>query len=72
MTAATDDLAQVKYDVDNQPGISNLLQIYGLLTGKSAEEAAKQFEGQTRYGDFKAVVADKMSEFLKDFQIKLS
>lgn len=72
MGAATDSVAQVKYDPENQPGISNLLQIYGLLTGKTVGDAAKEFEGQAQYGEFKKVVADKMAEFLLDFQAKLS
>jgi hypothetical protein len=32
---------------------------------------AGEFEGQTRYGDFKRVVADEVSMFLTDFQAKL-
>ncbi len=35
MSATTDDLACVNYDPEKQPGISNLLQIYGLLCAKS-------------------------------------
>lgn len=72
MGATTDDKANVIYDPDNQPGISNLLQIYGLLVGKTAEQAAQKFAGQTQYGEFKKQVAEKVSEFLRDFQIKLT
>lgn len=32
----------------------------------------KEFEGQTRYGDFKAVVAEEVRQFLIDFQKKLN
>ncbi|MBW3569383.1 tryptophan--tRNA ligase [Candidatus Parcubacteria bacterium] len=72
MSAATDNVAKVQYDPENQPGIANLLQIYGLLSGKSAEEAAKEFEGKSQYGEFKKVVADQVAEFLKEFQAKLA
>jgi len=48
------------------------LQIYGLLSGKSAEAAAEEFKGQARYGEFKKIVAGKLVKFLEDFQAKLS
>ncbi len=72
MGATTDDKASVVYDPENQPGISNLLQIYGLLVGKTAREAAGEFIGQTQYGEFKKQVAGKVAEFLTDFQTKLT
>ncbi|HEX5797757.1 MAG TPA: tryptophan--tRNA ligase [Candidatus Saccharimonadales bacterium] len=71
MSATTDDLSQVKYDPDNQPGVSNLLQIYALLSEKDVKEAEKEFVNTAKYSDFKQVVADKVVEFLSDFQDKL-
>ena len=35
MRATTDDLANIKYDPQNQPGISNLIEILALTTGKT-------------------------------------
>lgn len=72
MSATTDDKASIHYDKENQPGISNLLDILALLRGKPVEEVAKEFEGQERYGDFKKVVADEMATFLRDFQGRLA
>jgi tryptophanyl-tRNA synthetase len=72
MGATTDDKASVAFDPDNQPGISNLLQIYGLLKSQSVEEAAQEFAGLTQYGEFKKVVAEAIAEFLQDFQTKLA
>lgn len=72
MGATTDDLASVHYDPQNQPGISNLLQILALLRGKSVDDVASEFEGQSSYGDFKAVVAGEVEKFLTDFQQKLA
>ncbi|RRC94244.1 tryptophan--tRNA ligase [Erysipelotrichaceae bacterium OH741_COT-311] len=64
MSAVTDDKAQVKYDVHNQPGIANLMTIYASLTGKTMSEIEKEFEGQL-YGNFKkavsAVVCDELA-----------
>lgn len=72
MSATTDDLANVKYDKENQPGISNLLEILALLRGVDVQAVASEFEGQTRYGDFKTVVADEVRAFLFDFQARLN
>lgn len=72
MSAATDSLAQVVYDPERQPGIANLLQIYGLLTDKTAETAAQDFAGQTQYGEFKKRVADTVVVFLEEFQVSLA
>jgi tryptophanyl-tRNA synthetase len=72
MSATTDDLAEIHFDREKQPGISNLLEILALLRGVSRDEVVKEFEGQTRYGDFKKVVADEMRQFLTDFQARLA
>lgn len=72
MGATTDDLANIKFDPQNQPGISNLLQILSLLQGVTLQEVTTRFEGQTSYGDFKKVVADEIEKFLTDFQQKLA
>jgi tryptophanyl-tRNA synthetase len=72
MSATTDDKAEIHFDKTNQPGISNLLEILSLLRGQPLSETITEFEGQTRYGDFKKVVADAVEQFLTDFQQKLS
>jgi tryptophanyl-tRNA synthetase len=72
MSATTDDLAEIHFDREKQPGISNLLEILALLRGVSRDEVVKEFEGQTRYGDFKKVVADEVRQFLADFQARLA
>jgi tryptophanyl-tRNA synthetase len=72
MSATTDDMASVAFDRANQPGISNLLEILALLRGASLEVTVKEFEGQTRYGDFKGVVAGEVKQFLTDFQNRLN
>jgi tryptophanyl-tRNA synthetase len=72
MSATTDDLAEIHFDREKQPGISNLLEILALLRGTSRDEVVREFEGQTRYGDFKKVVADEVRQFLDDFQKRLA
>jgi tryptophanyl-tRNA synthetase len=72
MSAETDSVGKVHYDLENQPGISNLLQIHALLSGESLDEVIKHHEGQKSYGELKKKVADQVKEFLTDFQAKLA
>ena len=72
MAATTDDKAEIHFDRKNQPGISNLLEILALLRGTPRDEVVREFEGQTRYGDFKKVVAYEIRQFLTDFQTRLA
>ena len=72
MSATTDDKAEIHFDKANQPGISNLLEILALLRGQDLTETVAEFEGQTRYGDFKQVVAAEVEQFLTNFQQKLA
>lgn len=71
-TAETDSLGKVNWDWTNQPGITNLLQIYELLSGKAHQEVLTQWVGCERYGDLKAAVATVVADFLADFQTKLA
>lgn len=67
MSAVTDSEMSVRYDVENKPGISNLLTIYAALKGISIEEAEKTFVGY-QYGAFKAAVADAVIAEIEPFQ----
>jgi tryptophanyl-tRNA synthetase len=72
MSATTDDKASVNYNMIEQPGISNLLQILALLRGHPIEDVEAAYKGESRYGDFKRIVADELAAFLTDFQAKLA
>jgi len=72
MAATTDDKAEIHFDRANQPGISNLLEILSLLRSQPLAATIAEFEGQTRYGDFKKLVASEMESFLADFQQRLA
>ena len=72
MSATTDDKASVNYNPIEQPGVSNLLQILALFRSQPLDEVEAEFKGTERYGDFKKVVADAVSEFLSKFQAKLT
>jgi len=72
MSATTDSVGAIHLDFENQPGISNLLQIHALLSGRSLDEVAKQYDGVTSYGDLKKDVAEAVRAFLTDFQARLA
>ena len=67
MSAVTDSGSEVIYDMENKPGISNLLTIYAATKDISIEKAQEQFKN-SRYGDFKKAVADAVCEDLGKFQ----
>lgn len=71
-SATTDSLSKVAYDPENQPGVSNLLQIYSLLSNSDMNQTLEFFKGESQYGNFKLQVAAKVAEFLEDFQAKLA
>jgi len=72
MSATTDSIGEIHFDFETQPGISSLLQMLALLSGRSQEEVNKEWEGKTTYGEFKKVVADEVARFLTDFQARLA
>lgn len=67
--AVTDSENIVRFDKENKPGISNLMSIYSIITGKTAADIEKDFEGKG-YGDFKKAVAESVIEELKPLQAK--
>lgn len=64
--AVTDLEAQVRYR-EEQPGIRNLIDIYGACTGKTPEEIEREFDGRG-YGDFKMAVGESVVSILKPLQ----
>ena len=69
MKATTDSDNCVKFDVENKPGISNLLNIASILSKTPITEIEKQFEGKG-YGDFKKYVAEVTSKHIGMIQTK--
>lgn len=67
--AVTDSGKEIKYDLKNKPGISNLLTIYHLFSGKSISEIEKKYKGKG-YGKFKKDLAEVIIKGLKPFQEK--
>ncbi|MCM3676993.1 MULTISPECIES: tryptophan--tRNA ligase [Peribacillus] len=56
-SAVTDSEGIVRYDKENKAGVSNLMSIYSIFTGKSYSEIEEMYEGKG-YGDFKSDLAE--------------
>ena len=62
-SSVTDSENIVRYDLENKPGISNLIEIYAAVNGKEISETEKEFEN-SQYGEFKVAVAETVIEYL--------
>ena len=52
MRATTDSDGEIRFDVENKPGISNLLNIYSAFSGEDIDNIVAKYSGKG-YGDFK-------------------
>lgn len=71
MRATTDSEGAIYYDLENKPGISNLLNIYSSFSGMPVEDIVNRYEGRG-YGDFKKdlveVTVDALRPIRERFQ----
>lgn len=70
MSAVTDTGKEIKHDLKKKPGVSNLLNIYSLFSGKQVKEIESQFE-KRGYADFKKSLAQLLIEKLEPFRSKM-
>ncbi|WP_416151257.1 tryptophan--tRNA ligase [Salipaludibacillus sp. HK11] len=66
-SAVTDSDNEVRFDVENKPGVSNLLTIYSLCSGLKITELEEKYKG-SGYGPFKTDVAEAVVNVLKPIQ----
>lgn len=64
--AVTDSDGCVRAGAD-KPGVTNLISIYGVMTGKSFAEIEREFDGRG-YGEFKQAVAEAVIATLRPIQ----
>jgi tryptophanyl-tRNA synthetase len=69
MAAVTDTGKVVKYDLVKKAGISNLLTIYSVFSGKTVKEIEKKFKGKG-YASFKKSLSDLLIDSLEPFRRK--
>ena len=67
MAAVTDTGKDIKYDFAKNPGISNLLTIYGLFSEKEIGEVEEKFQGKN-YSEFKKELAKLLADSLSPFR----
>jgi tryptophanyl-tRNA synthetase len=68
-SATTDSLASVNFDPQNQPGISNLIQIVAACQDQSIEEVVATYKDY-QYGAFKDAVATIIIDTLSPIQAR--
>ena len=66
--AVTDSGSEIRF-AEEKPGVSNLLTIYSVFSGKSVKEAEAEFSGKG-YGDFKLAVGETVADALAPIQKK--
>ena len=63
-SAVTDDGSEIRFDREAKPGVSNLLSIYSLISGRSVETLEKEYEGKM-YGHLKVDLAEVVTEHIR-------
>lgn len=70
-SAMTDSDNHIQFNIENKPGISNLLTIYSVISNRSIEDIVKDYEGKG-YGEFKSDLAEVVGTELEKIQAKYS
>ena len=65
--AVTDMGSEVAYDPAGKPGVSNLLEIFSVFSGRSIDDLAAEY-GSVGYGTFKMAVAEAVIDALSPIQ----
>lgn len=68
-SAATDSGTEIKFDPETKPGLSNLMTIYSVLSGKTITDLEKEYEGKM-YGHLKVDLAEVVVQTLRPVKEK--
>ena len=71
MRATTDSDGEIRFDPENKPGVSNLLNIYSALSGRSLDDIVADFAGHG-YGDLKKELVELTKEALQPIKQNFS
>jgi len=66
-TAVTDSGREIRYEPNEKPGVSNLLEILSVATGRGIPELERDYDGKG-YGDLKGDTAEAVIELLRPVQ----
>ncbi len=70
-SAVTDSGSEIFFDPKEKPGVSNLLTIYSVMTGKSIDELVTEYAGK-QYGHLKVDLAEIVGDFVEAFGTRTS
>ena len=70
-SAVTDSETEVRFDLENKPGVSNLLTILSTVTGEDVASIEARFAGQM-YGPLKKETAEAVVAFAEPFQNRVN
>jgi tryptophanyl-tRNA synthetase len=68
-TAVTDSGREVRYAPDEKPGVSNLIEILSVSTGRSIHDVESAYDGRG-YGDLKTDVGEAVVELFAPVQAR--
>ncbi|MCR6031306.1 tryptophan--tRNA ligase [Nocardioides sp. zg-579] len=66
-SAVTDSGSEIRFDVEEKPGVSNLLTIHSALTGTAIGDLEQEYAGRG-YGDLKKDLAEIVVDFVTPFR----
>jgi tryptophanyl-tRNA synthetase len=66
-TAVTDSSREIRYDPDEKPGVSNLVEILSVATGRTIPDVESAYDGRG-YGDLKGDVGEAVVELFRPVQ----
>ncbi len=66
-TAVTDSGREIRYDPDEKPGVSNLIEILSVATNRPIPEVEAEYDGRG-YGDLKGDVGEAVVELFRPIQ----
>ena len=66
-TAVTDSGREIAYAPDEKPGVSNLIEILAVASGRAIDDVASSFDGKG-YGDLKGETAEAVVELMRPVQ----
>ena len=69
-SAMTDSDGVIAFDREKKPGLSNLLEIYSVITGESIDSIVSRYEG-CGYGQFKSDLAEIVVSELEPIQTRM-
>lgn len=68
--SVTDLTSAVTYDPANRPGVSNLIQLYSIISGLNLPEVCHKFEGKDTF-QFKLELGDLLAEYIKPIRTRI-